>query len=153
MSESDYLMREIENHPDEPEYHADLRILRRFVQNGSFGYRESEDVVFQTLKSRYPEAYGAFGEERKREVLERYEHSPYIERQRRTYPNNPDKDDYLEALKGLRHHMIMFRLGYGDRIRAMGFTNLKNKYPEAHKAFEEELEDIWGGPPRNLAQG
>ncbi len=31
MSESDYLMREIEDHPEEPEYLADLRILRRFV--------------------------------------------------------------------------------------------------------------------------
>lgn len=38
--------------------------------------------------------------------------------------------------------MIMFRLGYGDRIRAMGLTNLKDKYPEAHKTFVEELEDI-----------
>jgi hypothetical protein len=69
-------MREIEKHPDEPEYLADLRILRRFVQNGSFGYRQSDDAVFQKLKARYPEAYSAFGRERKREVLERYEHSP-----------------------------------------------------------------------------
>jgi hypothetical protein len=53
------LMREIESHPDEPEYHADLRILRRFVYNGSFGYRASNDGVFQRLKTRYPEAYYA----------------------------------------------------------------------------------------------
>ena len=84
MSESDYLTREIENHPEEPEYLADLRILRRFVQNGSFGYRESDDVVFQTLKTRYPEAYYAFGEERRREVLKRHERSPYIEEARAT---------------------------------------------------------------------
>jgi hypothetical protein len=140
-SGSEYLRREMGNHP-EAEYLADLRILRRFVYNGSFGYRESKDVVFQRLKTRYSAAYYAFGEERKREVLEQYEHSPYIERQRRTYPNNPDKDNYLAALERLRHHMIMFRLGYGDRIRAMGFTNLKNRYPEAQKAFGEELEDI-----------
>jgi hypothetical protein len=68
-------------------------------------------VVSQTLKSRYPEAYSAFGEERKREVLKEYRYSPYIEEQRRVYPNNPDKDDYLESLKRLRHLMLLFGLG------------------------------------------
>ncbi len=97
MTESEYLRREMENHP-EPEYVADLRILRRFVQNGSFGFKQSEDVVFQTLKARYPEAYSAFGEEHRRETLERYKESSYIELQRKTYPNNPDKDDYLTHL-------------------------------------------------------
>ena len=140
-SESPYIKREMENHP-EPEYLADLRILRRFVYNGSFGYQESKDVIFQRLKERYPQAYDAFGRERKREVLEGYTHSLYIEEQARTYPANPDKDDYLAALTRLRHHMIMFKLGYGDRIRAMGFTTLKNRYPEAHAAFEGELEAL-----------
>ena len=141
MSESEYIDKEMEEHP-EPEYLADLRILRRFVQNGSFGYRESKDVVFQTLKERYPEAYGAFGRERKREVLERYDHSPYIEEQRRTYPNNPGKDDYLKSLERLRHVMILFRLGYGSREMAMKRVNSGRRYPEAHKAFEEELKDL-----------
>lgn len=77
MSESEYLRREMENHPAEPEYLADLRILRRFVQNGSIGYKDTRDVVFQTLKARYPQAYSTFGEERKREVLEEYEHPSY----------------------------------------------------------------------------
>ena len=139
MSESEYITKEMEQHP-EPVYLADLRILRRFVHNGSFGYKQFEDVVFQTLKQRYPEAYSAFGRERKREVLERYARSPYIEEQKTTYPNNPDKDGYLAALERLRHHMIMFRLGYGDRIRAMALTTLKNRYPEAHKAFKRELD-------------
>src|SRR4028119_606326 len=35
MSEPSYLERETENHPDEPEYLADLRILRRFVGDTS----------------------------------------------------------------------------------------------------------------------
>ena len=142
MSESAYLEREIENYPDEPEYLTDLRILMRFVQNGSFGYRASNDVVFQRLMTRYSEAYNVFGAERKRETLDKYERSPYIELQRRTYPNNPEKDRYLEALKRLRHHMIMFRLGYGDRIMAMAFATLRNKYPEAYDAFSRELEDL-----------
>jgi hypothetical protein len=140
-SGSDYIDREMEDHP-EAEYLADLRILRRFVYNGSFGYRASNDGVFQRLKTRYPEAYHAFGEERKREVLERYERSPYIEEQRRTYPNNPDKDEYLAALERLRHVMILFRLGYGSREMAMLRANSSRRYPEAFESFEGELENL-----------
>jgi hypothetical protein len=44
MSESPYIRSEMEQRP-EPEYINDLRILRRFVQNGSFGYRQSKDVI------------------------------------------------------------------------------------------------------------
>lgn len=140
-SGSEYMDREMKQHP-EPEYMNDLRILRRFVQNGSFGYRELKDVVFQTLKTRYPEAYSAFGREREREVLGRYARSPYIEQQRRTYPGNPDKDNYLRSLERLRHVMILFKLGYGSKEMAMKLVNSKNRYPEAHDAFEEELEDL-----------
>jgi hypothetical protein len=138
---SEYIEGEMEEHP-EAEYLADLRILRRFVQNGSFGYRESEDVVFQTLKARYPEAYYAFGREREREVLERYACSPYIEEQKRTYPNNPDKADYLKSLERLRHVMILFGLGYGSREMAMKRVNSSRRYPEAFAAFEGELEGL-----------
>ncbi len=133
------MTREIENHPEEPEYLADLRILRRFVQNGSFGYRESDDVVFQTLKTRYPEAYCAFGEERRREVLKRHERSPYIEEQRGTYPNNPDKGAYMKSLERLRNVMILFKLGYGSREMAMKLVNSKNRYPKAHEVFRGEI--------------
>ena len=142
MSESPYITRELEQHP-EPEYINGLRILRRFIQNGSFGYRQSDDVVFQTLETRYPKAYSAFGEERRREILESYEHSPYIEEQTRMYPNNPDKESYLKALARLRHLMILFKLGCGSREMSMALTNLKNRYPEAHEALKKELEDLY----------
>ena len=55
MAESEYIPKEAEEHT-KTVYLNDLRILRRFVQNGSFGYEVSGDVVFQTLKCRYPEA-------------------------------------------------------------------------------------------------
>jgi len=142
MAESQYLKREMEQNPEEPEYLNDLRILRRFVQNGSFGYHQSNDVVFQRLKSRYPRAYSAFGEERRREILRRYEHSPYIDLQRQVYPNNPDKDDYLKRLERLRHVMILFRLGYGSREMNMLRVNSSGRYPEAYEAFERELVDL-----------
>jgi len=141
MVESQYLKREMEQNP-EPEYLNDLRILRRFVQNGSFGYHQFDDLVFQRLKSRYPRAYSAFGEERRRETLQMYQHSFYIEQQKQVYPNNPDKDDYLKSLERLRHVMIMFRLGYGSREMAMLKVNSSRRYPEAHEAFESELEDL-----------
>src|SRR5215212_6701732 len=134
MAESQYLKREMEQNPEEPEYINDLRILRRFVQNGSFGYHQTGDVVFQRLKSRYPRAYSAFGQERRREALQRYEHSPYIELQRQVYPRNPDKDDYLNSLERLRHVMILFKLGYGSREMAMVRVNSGKRYPEAHEA-------------------
>lgn len=141
MSESEYISKEAEEHP-EPEYLANLRILRRFVQNGSFGYRESKDVVFQTLKERYPEAYYAFGRERKRDVLNRYARSPYIEEQRRTYPDNLDKHKYFKSLERLRHVMILFGLGYGSREMAMLRVNSSRRYPEAFESFEGEQENL-----------
>jgi hypothetical protein len=140
MSESPYIRREMEQHP-EPEYIHDLRVLRRFVQNGSFGYRQSNDVIFQRLKTCYPEAYNAFGEERRRETLERYRYSPYIE-QIEALPDSEYRQKWLKDLRELRKIMILFRLGYGGYAMGMIYGKLKNKYPKAHETFEKELEDL-----------
>jgi hypothetical protein len=69
-------------------------------------------VVFRTLKARCPQAYEAFGGERKREILERYRISPCIEEQRRTYPDNPDKEGYLKLLERVeeRHDPLDVRV-------------------------------------------
>ena len=139
-SESPYIRREMEHHP-EPEYINDLRILRRFIQNGSFGYRQSDDVVFQTLKTRYPEAYNAIGKERKREVLEKYKHSPYIA-QVEALPASEYREKWLKDLRELRKIMILFRLGYGGYAMGMIWGMLKNRHPEAQKFFSKELEDL-----------
>ncbi len=128
--------------PTDGEYASDLRILRRFVYSGSFGFRQSDDEVFQRLKARYPEAYAAFGEERKQGALEANAHSPYIEGQRRTYPNNPDKDVYIRRLERLKHLMVLSKLGYGSREMAMALVNSKRQYPEAAAAFEGELANL-----------
>jgi hypothetical protein len=98
--------------------------------------------VFQRLRSRYPRAYSAFGEERRREILLRYEHSYYIEEQKKSYPYNPEKDDYIEALKRLRKIMILFKLGYGSREMNILRVNSSRRYPDAWDAFERELEDM-----------
>ena len=122
------------------EYVNDLRILKRFVQAGSSGYKEFDDEVFRRLCNRYPEAYAAFGKERKQDVLEANARSPYIEGQRRTYPANPDKPFYIRRLEKLRHLMILSKLGYGGREMAMALTNGKRALPEAAEAFEREIE-------------
>lgn len=132
------MSQEIQSHPDEAEYLNDLRILRRFVNDGSFGYRQSKDVVFQRLKSRYPKAYSAFGEERRREVLERYRDSPYIQKIEEL-PDSNYKEKWLKDLKELRKIMILFKLGYGGYAMGMIFGMLRNRHPEAHEAFEMEL--------------
>jgi hypothetical protein len=69
-------------------------------------------------------------------VLDRHRRSALQVHEART---TPDKDVYLEALERLRHHMIMFGLGYGDRIRAMGFTNLNfmRDKPQASTSYNE----------------
>jgi hypothetical protein len=141
MPESQYLNEEAENHPDEPEYLNDLRILRRFVQNGSFGYHQSRDVVFQTLKARYPETYSAFGEERRRETLDRCNYSPYIERVG-AFPDSEYSKKRLSDLRELRKIMILFKFGYGGYAMGMVYGKLKNSHPEAHEAFEKELEEL-----------
>lgn len=124
------------------EYVSDLRILKRFVQAGSFGYKEFDDEVFKRLSNRYPEAYEAFGKERKQYVLEANAQSPYIEGQKETYPSNPDKPFYIAKLEKLKTLMILSKLGYGGKEMSMALTNAKRTYPEAAAVFEKELEDL-----------
>jgi hypothetical protein len=38
--------------------------------------------------------------------------------------------------------MILFKLGYGSREMAMLRVNSTKRFPEAHEAFEKELEDL-----------
>ena len=94
------------------------------------------------IRKRITQTYNAFGQEQKREVLERYKNSPYKELQTGNYPNNPDKNAYLQTFKRLRFLMIMFKLGYRSREMNMALTNSTNRYPEAFEAFERELEDV-----------
>ena len=117
------------------EYVNDLRILKRFVQAGRFGYKEFDDEVFRRLSNRYPEAYAAFGEERKQDVLEKNKYSPYIEGQKETYPNNPDKPHYITRLERLRHLMILSKLGYGSREMSMALIELQEDVPRGRCRF------------------
>ena len=79
-------------------------------------------------------------EQHRRETLERYRYSPYIE-EVEGWPDSEAKDSYLRDLKRLRDVMIQSKkLGYGGFAMGMIHAKLKNRYPKAHQAFEEELE-------------
>ncbi len=142
MSESQYFRQEIKNHPVEPEYLNDLRILRRFIQGGSFGYRQfTDDVVFQRLKSRYPKAYSAFGEERRQEVLERYSYSPYIAKVE-ALPESEYKNKWLKDLRELRKIMILFIarlrwLHYEDDLR-----QAEEQAPRSFRSFQDRVRRV-----------
>lgn len=160
MSESPYirLVKDKDPAPD-PNHVHDLVVLRAMVRQedyqGDIGWgRTWTKERYQRLREEYPEALMAFeaeigwakeAEQLRWETFERYEDSPYLEEQKRAYPANPDKERYLQKIGRLRYVMILKKLGYGDRMIAMAFTNLKRAYPEAHEAFRRELEE-----PRNV---
>ncbi len=141
--------------PD-PQYVHDLVVLRAMVRQehsqGDIGWGGTwTKERYQSLKEKHPEAVLAFEreirrdkerEQHRRETLERYRLSPYIELQRQVYPNNPDKDDYLKSLERLRHVMILFKMGYGSREMNMLRVNSSRRYSEAYEAFKRELEDL-----------
>lgn len=157
MNESPYI-RWVKNKSPKPDpnYIYELNVLRAMVRQedrqGDIGWGGTwTKERYQRLRDKHPEAVMAFEAELRwekeekqlrRETLEKYKDSPYIEEQRRTYPNNPDKDRYLEKIERLRYLMILREIGYGDRMIAMAFTNLRNAYPEAFETFRRELEDV-----------
>ena len=157
MAESPYI-RWVKNKDPAPApaFVHDLVVLRAMVRQeerqGDVGWGETwTKERYQLLRAEYPEAHMAFEAEirwakeeaqLRRETFERYEDSPYLEEQRRAYPANPDKERYLRKLERLRYVMILKKLGYVDRMIAMAFTNLRRAYPEAHEAFESELEGL-----------
>lgn len=71
--------------------------------------------------------------------MERYRHSPYIERVE-ALPESEYREQWLKDFRELRKIMIFFRLGYGGFAMGMIFGKLKNRHPEAHVVFEKELE-------------
>jgi hypothetical protein len=147
MSESRYI-RLVKNKGPEPDpgYVHDLIALRAMVRQeerqGDIGWGGTwTKERYQRLRDEHPEALIAFEAEirwakeeaqLRRETFERYKESPYLEEQRRAYPDNPDKERYLQKIGRLRHVMILKKLGYVDRMIAMAFTNLSDSYPEAH---------------------
>ncbi len=79
--------------------------------------------------------------ESERKIFERLMPSPYIEQMKRELPDSTEKNRYLSDLRNLKRLMIgssrLGGTGYGGGILLRG---LSDRYPEAHEAFKEELE-------------
>ncbi len=157
MSESPYI-RWVKNKPlkPDPNYIYELNVLRAMVRQedrqGDVGWGGSwTKERYQRLKDKHPEAVMAFEaelrwereeEQLRRETLEKYKDSPYIA-EVEGWPDSEGKDKYLRDLKRLKDIMIRSKkLGYGSYTMGMIYGKLKSKYPEAHEAFERELEDL-----------
>lgn len=131
-------------------YIEDLKRLRELVLEGNFRREKSpkakEDPKrreeFVRLASKYEEAHMAFGEERRRELLKRCEHSPYLEKMRRGLPDTDENREHLKNLERLRNQMIHMKLGYGCQGLGMMLHSLKTRYPQAHEAFEKEIGNL-----------
>ena len=124
-------------------------MLRQGDRQGNSGWGGSwTKERYQNLKEKHPDALMVFQtelwvekerERHRRETFDRLMPSAYIERQSRELPDSEEKDEYLRKLRNLKWLMIasgLGGLGYGGGIALGG---LRNSYPEAYEAFEEEL--------------
>ncbi len=157
MSESPYI-RKIKDELLEPDFQLlhDLELLRAIIRNserttnyGSSGSWVNEHYL--NLKEKYPEAVIAFEaeleEEKERQrlrkeakwqqTLEKHKQSPYLREKIEQLLESDEKQ--LRELMRLRDMMIESKKGYGSE--AMGYlkVHLRDKYPLAYEAFEEEL--------------
>ena len=156
FSESSFI-RAIKNkvlEPD-PQYVHELNVLRAMVRQehrqGDAGWGGSwTKERYQRLKNKHPEAVVAFErelrqeeerEQLRQETLERYKHSGYIE-EVEGWPSSEAKDHYLKDLKQLRDVMIHSKVGYIGYAGGAILGALTSRYPQAHTAFQNELEDL-----------
>ncbi len=153
MNESPYL-RNLKNIPLDPCHLQELEILRAMVRKEDRSWSDSSwrgemtKERYRQLREKYPEAYEAFESElweekgrdqRKIRTRRNLVPSPYIERMTRELPDSQEKKKYLEELSSFKTAMIHMKLGYGSQPMAYILTIWKDRYPEAHEAFQEEL--------------
>jgi hypothetical protein len=154
VSESPYI-RWLKNKDPKPgpNYVYELDVLRAMVRqedrqgNAGWGGTWTKER-YQKLKDKHPEALIAFEAELRwergeaqlrRDILEKYKRSSYIA-EVEGWPDSGGKDKYLRDLKRLKDVMIRTeKLGYRGYAMGMIYGKLKNRYPKAHEAFEEEL--------------
>ena len=154
--ESPYIRKIKESLEPDFQYIHDLEMLRAIIRNsertGNYGSRGSwVNERYLNLKEKHPDAVMAFEAElteekelqqvlketKWQETLERHRQSPYLREQMEELLETDEKQ--LRELMMLRDLMINLKKGLGSE--AMGYmrTSLRNKYPLAYEAFEEEL--------------
>jgi hypothetical protein len=143
--------------PPDPHYVYELNVLRAMVRqedrqgDEGWGGMTWTWERYQRLKEKHPEALMAFEaelrwekeeEQHQRAVLDKYKHSPYLE-EVAGWPDSDARENYLRDLRQLRDVMVKTRkLGYGGYAMNMIYRKLKDRYPNAHGVFEEELEGL-----------
>ena len=78
-------------------------------------------------------------ERHRRETFERVMPSAYIEQKKRELLDSEEKDKYIRKLRNLKWLMIASKLGDVGYEGGIALGDLRNSYPEAYKAFQEEL--------------
>ncbi len=157
MKEESPYIRKIKDELLEPNYQLihDLELLRAIIRQsertGNYGSSGSwVNERYLKLKEKYPEAVIAFEieleEEKERQqlrkkakwqqTLEKHKQSPYLREKMEQLLESDEKQ--LRELMRLRD-MIESKKGYGGQAMSYLKANLRNKYPEAYEAFEEEL--------------
>jgi hypothetical protein len=142
--------------PPDSNYVYELNVLRAMVRqedrqgDKGWGGRTWTWERYQRLREKHPEALMAFEaelrwekeeEQHRREVLEKYTHSPYIE-EVQGWPDSGEKDSYVRDLRQLRDVMLKTqKLSYGGYAMSMIYRKLKDTYPFAYEVFAEELEE------------
>ncbi len=157
FSESPYI-KWIKNKDPEPDPHYvyELNVLRAMVRQedrqGDVGWGGLTWTWerYQRLKEKHPEALMAFEaelrwekeeEKHRREVLEKYSHSAYID-EVEGWPDSEAKDNYLRDLRQLRDMLVHSKAGYIGYAGGAILGRLKSRYPEAHDVFKKELEHL-----------
>jgi hypothetical protein len=157
FSESPYIKRIKSKSPEpNPQYVYELNVLRAMIRQedrqGAAGWGGTWTTErYQSLKDKHPEAVMAFEaeirwekeeEQNRRETLEKYRYSSYLE-EVEGWPESEAKDSYLRDLKRLRDLMIhSTKVGYRSYATGLAMANIRDKYPEAHRVFKKELEDL-----------
>ncbi len=138
------------------QYLHDLEMLRAIVRQsertGNYGSSGSWiNERYLNLKEKYPEAVIAFRAELReekelqqsrketkwQEILEKHRQSPYLREQMEQLLESDEKQ--LRELMRLRDLMIHLKKGYGGQAMSYLKVHLRDKYPEAYEAFQEEL--------------
>jgi hypothetical protein len=138
--------------PLDTSYLHELEVLRAMLRQeeyqGDSGWGGSwTKERYQNLKEKHPDALMVFetelklekqSERHRREIFDRLMPSSYIQRQKEL-PDSEEKEKYLKKIRNLKWLMIASRLGNVGFTGGIALRGLRNSYPEAHKAFEEEL--------------
>lgn len=160
MKEESPYIRKMKDELPEPDwkYVHDLELLRAIArqskQTGDYGSSGSLfNERYLDLKEKHPEAVRAFEAElreekewersyqetKRQETLERHKQSAYLREKMKRLPESEDGERQLRGLMRLRDLMIHSKMGYGSQVTGYYKANLRNKYPEAYEAFQEEL--------------